>query len=141
LCGVDVEDKIGALGVDLVVEGELEFDTYHCAAQYAGKRLPPLWACAPTGMPGVHTMGSSLYIFIQEIPTMNAIKLVAIFLIAGGALGLLYGGFSYTKETTKANIGPLTLQVKETERVNIPLWVGVGAVVGGIVLLVTARKP
>ncbi|QTN29505.1 hypothetical protein HZ993_06720 [Rhodoferax sp. AJA081-3] len=71
---------------------------------------------------------------------MNAIKLVAIFLIAAGALGLLYGGFSYTKETSSANIGPLTLQVKETERVNIPLWVGVGAIVGGIVLLVTARK-
>lgn len=71
---------------------------------------------------------------------MNPIKLVAIFLIAGGALGLLYGGFSYTKETSSANIGPLTLQVKETERVNIPLWVGVAAIVGGIALLVTARK-
>ncbi len=71
---------------------------------------------------------------------MNAVKLVAIFLIAAGALGLLYGGFSYTKETSRANIGPLTLQVKETERINIPLWVGVGAIVGGIVLLVTARK-
>ena len=71
---------------------------------------------------------------------MNAIKLVAIFLIAGGALGLLYGGFSYTKETSSANIGPLTLQVKETERVNIPLWVGIAAIVGGVALLVTARK-
>ncbi len=71
---------------------------------------------------------------------MNAVKLVAILLIVGGALGLLYGGFSYTKETTSAKIGPLTLQVKETERVNIPLWVGLGALVGGIVLLVTARK-
>ena len=71
---------------------------------------------------------------------MNTLKLVAMFLIAGGALGLLYGGFSYTKETTSANIGPLTLQVKETERVNIPLWMGVGAIVGGLVLLVTARK-
>lgn len=71
---------------------------------------------------------------------MNPLKLVAMFLIAGGALGLLYGGFSYTKETTSANIGPLTLQVKETERVNIPLWMGVGAIVGGLVLLVTARK-
>ncbi len=72
---------------------------------------------------------------------MNAIKLVAIFLIAGGALGLLYGGFSYTKETSSANIGPLHLQVTERERINIPLWVGVGAIVGGVVLLVTARKP
>lgn len=71
---------------------------------------------------------------------MNATKIVAILLIAGGALGLLYGGFSYTKETSSANIGPLTLQVKETERVNIPLWVGVGAIVGGIVLLATSRK-
>nr|WP_315488877.1 hypothetical protein [uncultured Rhodoferax sp.] len=71
---------------------------------------------------------------------MNPLKLVAMLLIAGGALGLLYGGFSYTKETTSANIGPLTLQVKETERVNIPLWMGVGAIVGGLVLLVTARK-
>jgi hypothetical protein len=71
---------------------------------------------------------------------MNPLKLIAMLLIAGGALGLLYGGFSYTKETTSANIGPLTLQVKETERVNIPLWMGVGAIVGGIVLLVTARK-
>ena len=71
---------------------------------------------------------------------MNAIRFVAIFLIAGGALGLLYGGFSYTKDTSTTNIGPLTLQVKETERVNIPLWAGVGAIVGGIVLLVTSRK-
>ena len=71
---------------------------------------------------------------------MNPIKMVAIILIAGGALGLIYGGFSYTKESTSAKIGPLTLQVKETERVNIPLWMGVAAVVGGIVLLVTARK-
>lgn len=71
---------------------------------------------------------------------MNAIKLVAIILIAGGALGLAYGGFSYTKETSRADIGPLHLQVSEREQVNIPLWVGIGAIVGGIVLLATARK-
>ena len=71
---------------------------------------------------------------------MNAIKLVAIILIAGGALGLAYGGFSYTKETSRADIGPLHFQVSEREQVNIPLWVGIGAIVGGIVLLATARK-
>ena len=71
---------------------------------------------------------------------MNAIKLVAIILIAAGALGLVYGGFSYTKETSRADIGPLHFQVSEREQVNIPLWVGIGAIVGGIVLLVTARK-
>lgn len=71
---------------------------------------------------------------------MNASKLLAICLIAGGALGLIYGGFSYTKETTSANIGPLTLKVSEKERVNIPLWVGIGAIIGGAVLLVVSRK-
>ncbi len=72
---------------------------------------------------------------------MNAIKLVAILLIVGGALGLAYGGFSYTKDTSRADIGPLHLQVTQREQVNIPLWVGIAAIVGGIALLVTARKP
>ncbi len=71
---------------------------------------------------------------------MNATRLVAIFLIVGGALGLVYGGFSYTKETNHADIGPLHFQVNETERVNIPLWVGIAAIAGGVVLLVTMPK-
>ena len=58
----------------------------------------------------------------------------------GGTLGLMYGGFSYTKETSSADIGPIHLQVNEKQRVNIPLWAGIAAVVGGLVLLVTARK-
>ena len=71
---------------------------------------------------------------------MNPLKLVAILLIVGGTLGLMYGGFSYTKETGSADIGPIHLQVNEKQRVNIPLWAGIAAVVGGLVLLVTARK-
>ena len=71
---------------------------------------------------------------------MNATKMIAILLIAAGALGLVYGGFSYTKETHSASIGPLKLEVKEKEQVNIPLWAGIGAIVGGVLLLVTSRK-
>ena len=67
---------------------------------------------------------------------MNAIKIVAIALIAAGILGLAYGGFSYTKETHTGKIGPIELSVKEKQTVNIPLWMGVGAVVIGGVLLV-----
>ena len=70
---------------------------------------------------------------------MNATKIVAILLIAGGALGLLYGGFSYTKETHQTKIGPIELSVKDTERVNVPIWAGVAAIVAGLVLLVVRK--
>jgi len=36
---------------------------------------------------------------------MNTIKIVAITLIVAGVLGLVYGSFSYTKETTASNSG------------------------------------
>ena len=71
---------------------------------------------------------------------MNALKLVAILLIVVGAIGLAYGGFSYTKETHTADIGPLHLTVQEKQRVNIPLWAGIAALVGGVLLLTTSRK-
>lgn len=72
---------------------------------------------------------------------MNAIKIVGVVLILAGILGLAYGGFSFTKETHEAKIGPLELQVKEKERVNIPAWAGIGAiVVGAALLLVPARR-
>ena len=60
-------------------------------------------------------------------------------LIAAGTLGLVYGGFSYTKETHKAEIGPLKLSVKEKEQVNVPQWAGIGAIVAGVVLLVVGK--
>ena len=52
---------------------------------------------------------------------MNAVKIVGIVLIVAGILGLAYGTFSYTKETHEAKIGPLELQVKEKETVNVPV--------------------
>jgi TRAP-type C4-dicarboxylate transport system permease small subunit len=72
---------------------------------------------------------------------MNASRLVAIVLIAAGVLALAYGGFTYTKKTHEAQIGTLELSVQEKETVNIPLWAGVAAIIGGAaLLLVGARK-
>ncbi len=71
---------------------------------------------------------------------MGPIKLAGIALIVAGILGLAFGGFSYTKETHGTKIGPVELSVKDKERVNIPLWAGVAAVVAGGVLLVMPRK-
>jgi len=72
---------------------------------------------------------------------MNASRLVAIVLIAAGVLALAYGGFTYTKKTHEAQIGTLELSIQEKQTVNIPLWAGVAAIIGGAaLLLVGARK-
>ncbi|NPU93318.1 MAG: hypothetical protein HPY82_15520 [Gammaproteobacteria bacterium] len=66
---------------------------------------------------------------------MNIQKIVAIALIVAGAFGLAYGGFDYTKETHKAEIGSLTMSVDETERFNVPVWGGIGLILAGGLLL------
>jgi drug/metabolite transporter (DMT)-like permease len=71
---------------------------------------------------------------------MKGKQILAIVLIVGGVLALAYRGFSYTKETHEARIGPLELQVTEKQRVDLPVWLGAGAVLAGVVLLVTGRK-
>ena len=71
---------------------------------------------------------------------MNALKIAAIVLILGGVLGLVYGSFSYTKETHEAKLGPIELSVKDKQTVNVPVWAGVGAIVIGGVLLVFGSK-
>ncbi len=38
---------------------------------------------------------------------MSAAKIIGILLIAAGVAGLLYGGFTYTKESHTAKLGPL----------------------------------
>ena len=40
-------------------------------------------------------------------------KTLAIVLLAAGILALVYGGFSYTKETNKAKVGPIEINVLE----------------------------
>lgn len=71
---------------------------------------------------------------------MNATRIAGIVLIVLGLAGFFTGGFSFTKQTTKAEIGPIKLQVQEKEAVNVPQWLSIGAVVLGGVLLVIGLK-
>lgn len=71
---------------------------------------------------------------------MDIKKLIGIILIAAGCLGLAYGGFSYTKETTGMKVGPIELKVQERETVTVPLIVSAGAIVAGIFLLVAVGR-
>jgi hypothetical protein len=72
---------------------------------------------------------------------MNAIKVVALGLVAAGVLALIYGGFSYTSASHEAKIGPLDMTFDQKKVVSIPVWAGVAAIVAGAgLLLVGSRK-
>jgi len=71
---------------------------------------------------------------------LSKLRIVAILLVIAGTLGLVYGQFSYTKETRETTFGPLEIKVKEKETVNIPTWAGVGAIAVGVILLLTDKK-
>jgi hypothetical protein len=71
---------------------------------------------------------------------MNPIKIAAIALVVAGVLGLVYGGFSYTKDTHETKLGPIELSVKEKERVNVPVWAGVISIAAGAGLLLFGNK-
>jgi TRAP-type C4-dicarboxylate transport system permease small subunit len=73
---------------------------------------------------------------------MNAARMVAIVLIAAGVLGLVYHGFSYTKDSHQAKLGSLELSLQHKETVDVPQWLSVGAIVAGAALLLFGgRKP
>jgi TRAP-type C4-dicarboxylate transport system permease small subunit len=71
---------------------------------------------------------------------VNSVKVIGTVLVLLGLLGLAYGGFSYTRQTSQVQLGPLELSVNEQETVNIPVWAGGAAVALGVVLLVVGGR-
>jgi len=71
---------------------------------------------------------------------MNPTKLIGIVLIVAGCLGLAYGGFTYTKETSAVKLGPIELKVQEKETVSVPLIVSAGVIAIGVFLLVAVGR-
>ena len=72
---------------------------------------------------------------------MNALRLTGAILIVLGLAGFFTGGFSFTKETTQAKLGPLELTGKDKESGNVPQWLSLGAIaLGAVVLVLGFRK-
>jgi TRAP-type C4-dicarboxylate transport system permease small subunit len=71
---------------------------------------------------------------------MSAARIFGIVLVIAGALALGLGGFTYTKDTHTAKLGPIKLSVAETETVNVPMWAGVAAIVVGGLLIALPRR-
>lgn len=72
---------------------------------------------------------------------MTAMRIVGIILLVLGIAGFFTGGFSFTRNTTQAQLGPLKLQVQQQQSVDIPVWLSVGAMVlGGVLLAASLRR-
>ena len=66
---------------------------------------------------------------------MGIARTIGILLIAAGALGLIYGGFSYTKDRHSAKLGPIVLEVQERQTVYVPIIVSTAVLGLGVLLL------
>jgi uncharacterized membrane protein YidH (DUF202 family) len=66
---------------------------------------------------------------------MTVRQIVGIVLIGIGLVSLLLGGFSWNRQKTIVDIGPIKAQATERKTLPIPPIVGGLAMVGGVVLL------
>jgi drug/metabolite transporter (DMT)-like permease len=67
---------------------------------------------------------------------MGIAKILGIVLIVAGALGLLFGDFSFNKASHELKLGPLELSVTEKQTVPVPTWASLVAIAAGVGLLV-----
>jgi uncharacterized membrane protein YidH (DUF202 family) len=67
-------------------------------------------------------------------------KVVGIILVVLGILGLASGGFSWTRNKTVIDAGPIELTAKERKSLPIPPIAGGLILVAGVVLLVKGGK-
>ena len=68
-------------------------------------------------------------------------KVLGVLLIVLGVLGLVYGGFAYTKREKVIDIGSLEASVEKKERVPVSPIAGGIAVVAGLALVFAGRRP
>ena len=71
---------------------------------------------------------------------MKATQIIGICLIVAGVLGLVFGGFSYTKDTTAVKMGPIELKVQEKESISVPMVVSGASIAIGVFLMFFAGR-
>ena len=67
-------------------------------------------------------------------------KAIAVLLIVLGAVGLAYGGFTWTSREKVVDLGPLQVTQDKTRSLPLPPIAGGICLVAGVLLLVSAGK-
>lgn len=68
------------------------------------------------------------------------VKLIGVALIALGVIALVYQGITYTSKEKLFDIGPFKAEVKQEKTIPLSPVLGVVALVGGVALLLFARR-
>ena len=67
-------------------------------------------------------------------------RTVGIVLVIIGAVMLIWTGFTYTKKEKVVDAGPIEISADRQKTVNWPPYLGGVLLVGGIVIVLTAKK-
>jgi len=67
-------------------------------------------------------------------------KPLGLILIVLGVIALMYQGFTYTTHKKVLDVGPIQATKEEHHSVPLPPVLGVLALIGGVVILVSDRK-
>ncbi|HEY9533346.1 MAG TPA: hypothetical protein VIQ77_02385 [Mucilaginibacter sp.] len=67
-------------------------------------------------------------------------KIIGIILIVVGAIMLIWTGFTYTKKEKVLDAGPVQISADKQKTVNWPPYLGGILIIGGIVVVATAKK-
>ena len=68
-------------------------------------------------------------------------RTIGLVLLIVGIAMLIWSGFTYTKKEKVVDAGPLQISADRQHSVSWPPYAGGILVLGGIVLMVTAKKP
>ena len=71
---------------------------------------------------------------------MKPVMMLGIILLVLGAVGLIFGGISYTSREKVVDLGGLQVTAETRKTVPIPLIIGGLALVGGIAAVVVASR-
>jgi hypothetical protein len=71
---------------------------------------------------------------------VKLIVITGMILIVLGAVGLIYGGITYTSKKNIVDLGSIEVQVDENKEIALPPIIGGAAVAAGIALLFVGRQ-
>ena len=71
---------------------------------------------------------------------MNTVTIIGIILIVVGAVGLIYGGITYTSSENVIDMGSMHVEVDQQKKIPLSPIAGAVALVAGVGLVVMGRR-